>query len=94
VEDREGTTQHPKAWFGFSVALQAFADPLAATVWDRCVDGEERWRTFGCVAVGGRFMIVVAVQTYPDPDDETWVRVIGLLETTAHERRRHEISHR
>ena len=42
----------------FSPAAQVFADPLAQTLWDRFVDGEERWRTFGGVAVGGRFMIL------------------------------------
>ena len=76
-----------------SPALQVFADPLAETVWDRFVDGEERWRIFGGVAVGGRFMVVVVVHTYPDPDDETWVHVIGLREATAHERKRYGISH-
>jgi uncharacterized DUF497 family protein len=76
----------------FSLAAQVFADPLAETVWDRFVDGDERWRTFGGVAVGLRFMIVVVVHTYPDPDDETWVHVIGLREATAHERKRYEIS--
>ena len=78
----------------FSLAVQVFADPLAETVWDRAVDGEERWRTFGGVAVGGRFMIVVVVHTYPDPDDETWVHVIGLREATAHERRQYEVLQR
>jgi uncharacterized DUF497 family protein len=38
-------------------------------------------------------MIVVVVHTYPDPDDETRVHVIGLREATAHERKRYEISH-
>ncbi|MGA3398406.1 MAG: BrnT family toxin [Acetobacteraceae bacterium] len=76
----------------FSLAAQVFADPLAETVWDRFVDGEERWRTFGGVTVGGRFMVVVVVHTYPDPDDETRVHVIGLREATAHERKRYEIS--
>jgi uncharacterized DUF497 family protein len=77
----------------FSLAAQVFADPLAETVWNGFADGEERWRTFGGVAVGGRFMVVVVVHTYPDPDDETRVHVIGLREATAHERRCYEISH-
>jgi len=76
----------------FAPAARVFADPLAQTVRDRFVDGEERWRTFGGVAVGGRFIVVVVVHTYPDPDDDTWVHVIGLREATPHERRRYEIS--
>ena len=77
----------------FSIAAQVLADPLAETVWDGFVDGEERWCTFGAASVGGRFLIVVIVHTYPDPDDEAWIHVIGLREATAHERRRYEISH-
>jgi uncharacterized DUF497 family protein len=30
-----------------SLAEQIFADPLAETVLDRVVNGEERWRTIG-----------------------------------------------
>lgn len=83
-----------KHGLGFSLAATVFADPLSETLWDRFVDGEERWRTFGAAAVGGRFKVVVIVHTYPDPDDDTWVHVIGLREATAHERRQYEISKR
>lgn len=59
----------------FSLEEQVFADPLAETLWDRFVDGEESWRTFGAVVVGERFRIVVIVHTYPDPADDTWIHV-------------------
>lgn len=81
-----------KHGLGFDLAAQVFADPLARTVWDRAVDGEERWRTFGVVAMGNGFKLVVVVHTYPDLDDETWVHVISLREATPHERRQFEIS--
>jgi uncharacterized DUF497 family protein len=77
----------------FSLAKQVFADPLADTILDGAVNGEERWCTFGAATVGGWFKVVVVVHTYPDPDDEAWVHVISLREATAHERRRYEISH-
>ena len=38
-------------------------------------------------------MVVVVVHTYPAPDDEAGVHVIGPPEATAHERKRYEISH-
>jgi len=88
-KERRNITKHG---LDFSLAAQVFADPLGETVWDRFVDGEERWRTFGGVAVGGRFMVVVVVHTYSDPGDETRVHVIGLREATAHERKHYEIS--
>jgi len=88
-KERRNTRKHG---LDFSAAARVFADPLAQTVWDRFVDGEERWRTFGGVAVGGRFIVVVVVHTYPDPDHDAWVHVIGLREATPHERRRYEVS--
>lgn len=53
-QERRNISKHG---LDFALAAQVFADPLAATVWDRFVDGEERWRTFGGVAMGGRFMV-------------------------------------
>ena len=77
----------------FSLAERVFGDPLADTLWDGMVGGEERWRTIGAAMVGGGFKVVVVVHTYPDPDDDTRVHVISLREATAHERRRYEVSH-
>jgi uncharacterized DUF497 family protein len=76
----------------FSLAEQVFADPLSCTVWDHVIDGEERWRTFGAVTVGGRFVVGVVVHTYPDREDETWIHVIGMREATTHEQRQYEVS--
>jgi uncharacterized DUF497 family protein len=74
----------------FSFAAPVFADPLAVTLPDRVVDGEERWHTIGAVAAGPIFKVLLVVHTYPEPDDETWVRVIGLREADTRERRRYE----
>ena len=70
----------------FSFADLIFSDPLAVTVYDRHENGEHRWHTLG--RVGGKLLLVV--HAYPDEDDDEWVRVIGLREATAHERRRYE----
>ena len=70
----------------FSLARRIFNDPLAVTVYDRFEGGEDRWHTFAWV--GGKLLLVV--HTYPDPDDEEWVRVIGLREAAVHERKRYE----
>nr|WP_231712219.1 hypothetical protein [Vineibacter terrae] len=34
--------------------------------------------------------MLVVVHTYPDPDDEARVRIIGARKATSHERRRYE----
>lgn len=72
----------------FSLAEAVFADPMAVTVFDRVENGEERWHTIG--AVGPDLKVLLVVHTFPDPDNEDHVRVIGLREATAHERRRYE----
>ena len=41
-------------------------------------------------SVGGGFKILLVVHTFPDPEDEEWVHVIGLREATRHERHRYE----
>jgi uncharacterized DUF497 family protein len=89
-KQRSNTRKHG---LDFSLVGQAFADPLADTLWDGVVNGEERWITIGTVMVGGGFKVVVVVHKYPDPEDETWVHVISLREATTHERKRYEISH-
>ena len=70
----------------FSFAALVFADPLAVTVYDRHENGEARWHTFGTVE---RYLLLV-VHTHPDPEDDHWIRVIGLREATPHERKRYE----
>lgn len=73
---------------GFSFAEAILSDPLAATVCDRFEGGEHRWHTIG--AVRSDLKLLLVVHTYPDPDDDEWVRVIGLRPATANERRHYE----
>ncbi len=70
----------------FSFAWYACTDPLAVVVYDRYENGEHRYHAIG--VVGGKCLVVV--HTHPDPNDEDWIRVIGLREATAHERKRYE----
>ena len=68
---------------GFSLAEYIFNDPLAVIVYDRFENGEDRWHCFG--TVGDTLFLVV--HTYPDENDDQWVRVIGLRHATKHERK-------
>jgi len=82
---KEEANRH-KHKLDFSFADLMFADPLAVEVYDRFENGEDRWHTFS--QIGDKLLLVV--YTYPDPEDGNWVRVIGLREATAHERKRYE----
>ena len=72
----------------FSLAEALVQDPLASTLYDRFEGGEHRWHTVG--AVGGGFKVLLLVHTYPDPEDDEWIHVIGLREATPNERKRYE----
>ncbi len=71
---------------GFALADLICADPLAVTVYDRFENSEDRWHTFGIV----QGILFLVVHTYPDPDNDEWIRVIGLRRATAHDRKRYE----
>ena len=71
----------------FELAREVWEDPLHVIVPDRFEDGEQRWHAIGMV---GPVVILVVVHTYPDVEDEGWVRIVGARNATAHERRRYE----
>jgi uncharacterized protein len=77
----------------FSFAAAIFADPWAVTLFDRIEDGEERWHTIGAVSAGPIFKVLPVVHAYPDPEDESWIRVISLREADPRERRHYEDEH-
>ncbi len=84
----EGKEQQNFAKHGldFSLAPYVITDPLCAVVYDRYENGEHRYHAVGVVA--GKCLVLV--HTYPDPDDEDSIRVIGLRKAEAHERKRYE----
>ena len=86
AKERRNRRKHKGLDFAFAAAV--FADPLAITVFDRVENGEERWHTIGVAGAGLKVLLVV--HTFPEPDDEERVHVIGLREATPHERRRYE----
>ncbi len=70
----------------FDLSRNVFDDPLVAIVYDRFENGEDRYHAIGMV--GQKCLLVV--YSYPDPNDESWIQVIGLREATSHERKRYE----
>jgi uncharacterized protein len=87
-DPQKETRNKAKHGLDFSFAEAVFADPLHTIVFDRHEGGEERWHCVGAVA--GGFRVLLVVHCYPDRDDVDLVRVIGLREATARERRRYE----
>lgn len=72
----------------FDLAALIFDDPMAVSVFDRVVDGEERWRTVGRA---GAATILFVVHTWLDDDGEVCVRIISArradrMEIRAYER--------
>ena len=87
--DRNSTKEElnrQKHGLDFSFADHVLSSPLNVTVYDRFENGEHRWHTFA--HVGDKLLLVV--YSFPDPEDEEWVRVIGLREATQAERKRYE----
>ena len=77
----------------FPRAREVLSDPFALPVFDRVENGEERWHTIGALSVGASFKVVVAVHTYPEPDDETWIHIISMRPADRNDWKRYEVSH-
>ncbi|NGM33223.1 BrnT family toxin [Methylobacterium sp. DB0501] len=71
----------------FDAAMAVWDDPLHVIVPDRIEAGEQRRHVLGMV---GAVTILVVVHTYPDPDDDLVIRIIGARRATTHERKRYE----
>lgn len=70
----------------FELARRVWEDPLHVVVPDRIEAGERRWHAIGLVGAA----VVLVVHSYPDPEDEGRVRIIGARKATPTERRRYE----
>ena len=79
-----------KHGFGSSLAHAVLNDPLTVRVCDRFEHGEHRWHAIAPVSGHAGSELVVVVHSYPDPDDDGWIRVIGVRKATRAEGRRYE----
>lgn len=78
---------YQKHGVSFDVARKVFDDPLAAYLFDRIVDGEERWHAVGHVA---GLPLLVVVHTWRDKDGEEIVRIISARQASSRERKNYE----
>jgi len=86
-EDKE-VANVAKHGLDFSFAAQVLSDRLGVVIYDRFENGEHRYHAIGLVG----WKCLVLVHSYPNPDDDRVIRVIGLRDATTHERRRYEES--
>ena len=71
----------------FEIACKVFDDPLVAYIFDRVVDGEERWHAIGRALT---LPILVVVHTWRDQNGEEIARIISARQASSQERRRYE----
>ena len=86
-DPEKARTNLVKHGVSFELAREVWADPLHVVIPERVEGGEPRWQAFGLV---GAVVILVVVHAYPDPDDESQVRIVGARKATPHERKRYE----
>jgi uncharacterized DUF497 family protein len=71
----------------FELAVEAFEDPMAVSVQDREVGGEERWQTIGVVR---NLRLVVVAHAVRGSFGEEITRIISARKADASERRIYE----
>jgi uncharacterized DUF497 family protein len=71
-----------KHGLAFDVAQNVWDDPLHIVIPHRFEDGEQRWHIIGMV---GPVALVLVVHTYPDPDEDDRIRIIGARKATRQE---------
>lgn len=86
-DQKKNLANHIKHKINFELACEVFDDPLANYVFDRVVDGEERWHVVGRVI--GRHLLLV-VHTYRNSENDEIIRIISARRASPHERRQYE----
>ncbi|MEC9359948.1 MAG: BrnT family toxin [Pseudomonadota bacterium] len=86
-DPRKNALNRAKHGLSFETAVLVFEDPLSVTVFDRKVDGEDRWHTIG---MAGGITLLLVVHTVTDDSGEEVIRLISARKATANERKRHE----
>ena len=78
---------YAKHGVSFEIACKVFDDPLVTFLFDRVVNGEERWHAVGKVLT---LPLLVVVHSWRDQNGEEIVRIISARQASYHERRRYE----
>ena len=85
--ENKNRINYAKHGVSFEVACKVFNDPLAAYLFDRIVDGEERWHAVGKI---DDIPLLVVVHTYRNKNNEEIIRIISARKASPHERKQYE----
>jgi uncharacterized protein len=86
-DDTKNAINLRKHGVSFETATVVFDDPNQLLLFDRIVDGEERWKTIGLV--DGVYLLIV-VHTCEEEDNEELYRLISARKAEPHERRKYD----
>ena len=86
-DEGKNRANYAKHGVSFEIACKVFDDPLVAYLFDRIVDGEERWHAIGKVMT---LPLLVVAHTWRDQNGGEIVRIISARQASSHERRRYE----
>ena len=84
--ENKNRINYAKHGVSFEVACKIFNDPLAAYLFDRIVDGEERWHAVGKT---DDIPLLVVVHTYRNKNNEEIIRIISARKASSHERKQY-----
>lgn len=86
-DEEKNQKNYAKHKINFELASEVFSERLARYLFDRVINGEERWRAIG--RVSGHFLLLV-VHCYRQKNGEEIIRIISARPAASHERRRYE----
>jgi len=86
-DEDKNRANYVKHGVSFEIACKVFDDPLVAYIFDRIVDGEERWHAIGRALT---LPLLVVVHTWLDQNEKVIVRIISARQASSSERRRYE----
>jgi uncharacterized DUF497 family protein len=86
-DEDKNRANYAKHGVSFEIALKIFDDPLVTYIFDRVVDGEERWQAIGKVF---SLPLLVVAHAWRDQHGEEVVRIISARQASSHERKRYE----
>ncbi|MFB3920404.1 MAG: BrnT family toxin [Terriglobia bacterium] len=89
-DEQKSRSNLAKHQVSFETATLVFDDPFALSIYDRTVEGEDRWHTLGLV---GGVVILLVVHTHTAEDEEEVIRIVSARKATPREREIYEQAH-
>jgi hypothetical protein len=83
-DEKKNVINRNKHRVSFQTATLVFDDPHQLLIFDRVVDGEERWQTIGLV---DGVLLLIVVHTMEEEDGKELFRFISARKAEPHERR-------